>query len=270
MVISDVHLGTYESYADELLAYLSSIEPKVLILNGDIIDIWQFRKSYFPTSHLKVVKKIVSMASKGVEVHYIMGNHDQAPKTLANISLGNINFCKKLFLDINDKRAWFFHGDVFDIPFINGRLIAKIGSPGFDLLIGLNKIMNWGLRRFKKEKYSLAKKIKDKEHKSLKYIIDFESTVADIAIENNYDYVVCGHIHQPKKQLVETNRGKVTYLNSGDWVENMTALEYSLKRWKLYHYKNDKLSPFFMDEALKEMDIHQLIASIPPKKEKSN
>ncbi|MBQ4914976.1 UDP-2,3-diacylglucosamine diphosphatase [Maribacter sp. MMG018] len=269
-LISDVHLGTYDCYADELLAYLCSIQPKTLILNGDIVDIWQFKKSYFPASHLNVIKKIVSMASKGTEVYYIMGNHDHAPKTLANISLGNIKFCRKLVLDLHGKKAWFFHGDVFDIPWINGRWMAKLGSFGFSLLINCNKLNNWFLKNLKKEKYSLANKIKDNEEWSEKYISNFEETVIDVAIENHYDYVVCGHIHQPKKKNVETPKGSTTYLNSGDWVENLTALEYSLKRWKLYQYKNDKLSPFFMDEALKQMNINELIASISNKAEKED
>ncbi|MDC6388383.1 UDP-2,3-diacylglucosamine diphosphatase [Maribacter sp. PR1] len=267
-VISDVHLGTYDSYADELLAYLSSIQPKILILNGDIVDIWQFKKSYFPNSHLNVIKKIVSMASKGTEVHYIMGNHDQAPKTLANISLGNIKFSRKLVLDLNGKKAWFFHGDVFDIPWINCKWMAKFGNLGFSLLINLNKLNNWFLKRLKKEKFSLASKIKENAKKSDKYISSFEETVVDTAIHNRYDYVVCGHIHRPKKENIEKSDAMVTYLNSGDWVENLTALEYSLKRWKLYQYKNDKLSPFYMDEALKEMNINQLIASIAEKNSK--
>ena len=269
-VISDVHLGTYDSYADELLAYLCSIQPKVLVLNGDIVDIWQFKKSYFPTSHLNVIKKIVSMASKGTEVHYIMGNHDEAPKTFANISLGNIKFSRKLVLNLNGKKMWFFHGDVFDIPWINGRWIAQLGSFGFGLLVTINKMNNWFLKRLGREKYSLAGKIKKDEKKSEKYISNFEETVIDVAIQNRFDCVICGHIHKPKKALVENRGGTVTYLNSGDWVENLTALEYSLKRWKMYHYKNDKLSPFFMDEALKEMNIDQLIASIELKEAKNN
>jgi UDP-2,3-diacylglucosamine pyrophosphatase LpxH len=266
-VISDVHLGTYDTYADELLAYLSSIQPKILILNGDIVDIWQFKKSYFPTSHLNVIKKIVSMASKGTEVHYIMGNHDEAPKTLANISLGNIQFSRKLVLTMHGKKMWFFHGDVFDIPWINGRWVAQFGSFGFGFLINLNKLNNWSLKRLRKEKFSLSKKIKKDEKKSDRYISNFEETVIDVAIQNRYDYVICGHIHTPKKEHIEKRGGRVTYLNSGDWVENLTALEYSLKRWKIYHYKNDKLSPFFMDEALKEMNLNQLIASIELKEE---
>jgi UDP-2,3-diacylglucosamine pyrophosphatase LpxH len=66
VVISDVHLGTYGCHAKQLLTYLSSISPKQLILNGDIIDIWQFKKRYFPKSHLRVIKKIMDMAADGV------------------------------------------------------------------------------------------------------------------------------------------------------------------------------------------------------------
>ena len=72
-VISDVHLGTFGCHAKELCQYLSSIKPKILILNGDIIDIWQFRKSYFPSSHLKVIKKIISMSTKGSKIYYLSG-----------------------------------------------------------------------------------------------------------------------------------------------------------------------------------------------------
>ena len=31
------------------------------------------------------------------------------------------------------------------------------------------------------------------------------------------------------------------YLNSGDWIENLTALEYSNGSWEIYHYENDLL-----------------------------
>ena len=44
VVLSDIHLGTYGCHAEELLRYLKSIKPGKVILNGDIIDMWQFRK----------------------------------------------------------------------------------------------------------------------------------------------------------------------------------------------------------------------------------
>ncbi|SDF02340.1 UDP-2,3-diacylglucosamine diphosphatase [Cellulophaga baltica] len=262
VVISDVHLGTYGCHADELISYLSSIQPKKLILNGDIIDIWQFSKRYFPPSHLKVLKKIIGMASNGVEVTYITGNHDEMLRKFSDTSIGYVSIVDKLVLDLNGKKTWFFHGDVFDASIQNAKWLAKLGGYGYDFLILINRFMNWCLTRMGREKYSLSKRIKNSVKGAIKYVNDFEKTAADLAIENGYDYVVCGHIHQPKKELYENKNGACTYLNSGDWVENLTALEYSFKRWKVYHYNNDKLSSFYADEELKELDINELIASI--------
>lgn len=269
-VISDVHLGTYGCHADELITYLNSIQPKKLILNGDIIDIWQFKKRYFPPSHLKVLKKIIGMASKGTEVFYITGNHDEMLRKFAYTSMGNIKIANKLVLNLDGKKAWIFHGDVFDVSIQNAKWLAKLGGYGYDMLILINRVINWFLNKFGKEKYSLSKKIKNSVKGAVKYINDFEKTAADLAIENHYDYVICGHIHQPKKEVYENRQGKTTYLNSGDWVENLTALEYSFKRWKIYHYNHDKLSPFFMDEDLKDMDMNELIASITNKNDISD
>ncbi|NKI32399.1 UDP-2,3-diacylglucosamine diphosphatase [Croceivirga thetidis] len=264
-VISDVHLGTYGCHADELITYLNSIEPKKLVLNGDIIDIWQFSKRYFPPSHLKVLKKIIGMASKGTEVFYITGNHDEMLRKFAPTSMGNIKIDNKLVLNLDGKKAWIFHGDVFDLSIQNAKWLAKLGGYGYDLLILINSAVNWVLTKLGREKYSLSKRIKNSVKGAVKYVNDFEQVAAELAIENDYDYVICGHIHQPKKEIIKNAQGVTTYLNSGDWVENLTALEYSFKRWKVYQYNHDKLSPFFADEDLKEMDMNDLIASITTK-----
>ena len=265
-VISDVHLGTYGCHADELIAYLSSIQPKKLILNGDIIDLWQFSTPYFPPSHLRILRKIIGMASKGTEVYYISGNHDDALRRFNGASMGNLHIVDALVLEIDGKKAWFFHGDVFDISLKNAKWLAKLGGFGCDLLIAMNRCFNWLLTKMGKERYSLSKRIEQGVKGVFGLIRNFEKSAVAVAIENGYDFVVCGHIHQPKKEIHISKKGRCTYLNSGDWVENLTALEYSLKQWKIYRYNQDKLSPFFADEELKEMDIHELIATIASKK----
>jgi len=266
-VISDTHLGTYGCHADELLTYLHSIAPKKLILNGDIIDIWQFRKRYFPASHMKVLKKVIGMASKGTDVYYITGNHDEMLRKFSGNAMGRLRILDKLVLDIDGKKTWIFHGDVFDISIQNAKWLAKLGGWGYDLLILLNRLINWFLLKLGKEKYSLSKKIKNSVKGAVKYIQSFEKVAAELAIDNDYDYVICGHIHQPKKEIYMNKKGKTTYLNSGDWIENLTALEYNFKRWRIYYYNHDKLSPFFADEDLKEMDLEELITSITTKEE---
>ncbi|TVZ59769.1 UDP-2,3-diacylglucosamine pyrophosphatase LpxH [Flavobacteriaceae bacterium MAR_2010_105] len=262
VVISDVHLGTYGCHAKQLVTYLNSIEPRNLILNGDIIDVWQFSKRYFPKSHLKVIKKIIDMASNGVKITYITGNHDELLRKFSGTTIGNIAIVDKKVMELDGKKAWFFHGDVFDISIQNAKWLAKLGGYGYDLLILFNRLVNWYLERIGKEKYSFSKRIKNSVKRAMKYISDFESVVTDLAIENGYDYVVCGHIHQPKMFTKENRKGKTMYLNSGDWVENFTALEYQFKRWKLYNYSGDKLSAFYADEDIKEMELHDLIAAI--------
>lgn len=240
VVISDVHLGTYGCHAKELLDYLSSVKPKVLILNGDIIDIWQFRKSYFPASHLKVIKKIISMSSKGTKVYYLTGNHDEFLRKFTDLHLGNLSLLNKLVLDLDGKKAWIFHGDVFDASINHAKWLAKLGGWGYDILILINRFLNWILAKCNKEPYSLSKKIKDNVKSAVKFITNFENVCTELAIENHYDYVICGHIHEPKINLIETEKGKTMYLNSGDWIENLTALEYNNKKWKLYkHNPND-------------------------------
>jgi len=172
-----------------------------------------------------------------------------------------------LVLELGNEKAWIFHGDVFDISIQNAKWLAKLGGWGYDVLILINRFVNWILLKMGREKYSLSKRIKNSVKGAVKYIQSFEKVAAELAIDNEYDYVICGHIHQPKKEVYQNNKGKTTYLNSGDWVENLTALEYSLKRWRIYNYNHDKLSPFFVDEDLKEMDLDELIASITKKEE---
>ena len=261
-VISDVHLGTYGCHAKHLLSYLNSIEPKKLILNGDIVDIWQFSKRYFPKSHLKVIKKIIDMASDGTEIIYITGNHDEMLRKFSDTNIGNISIVDKVVLNLDGKKAWFFHGDVFDVSIQNAKWLAKLGGYGYDLLTLLNRFINWYLEKRGKERYSLSKKIKNGVKGAVKFINDYEKTISDLAIENGYDYVVCGHIHQPKMEYIENKHGKTMYLNSGDWVENFTALEYQFKRWKIYNFNKDKLSPFSVDDDFEDLEMKDLIAAI--------
>jgi UDP-2,3-diacylglucosamine pyrophosphatase LpxH len=238
VVISDVHLGTFGCHAKELLEYLESIKPKTLILNGDIIDIWQFRKNYFPKSHLKVLQKIVNMSADGTDVIYLTGNHDEMLRKFSDVQIGSLRILDKIVIDLDGKKAWFFHGDVFDVSIQKAKWIAKLGGWGYDILILLNQFINFWLLKFKKEKFSLSKKIKNSVKKALKYIQDFENVATDLAIKNGYKYVICGHIHHPQMKRKVNKNGTCLYLNSGDWVENLTALEYDEKKWKLVKYED--------------------------------
>ncbi len=239
LVLSDVHLGTYGCHSNELLRYLKSIAPKEVILNGDIIDIWQFSKRYWPKSHMKIIKYVMGWITKGVKVHYVTGNHDEMLRKFTGFQMGSLCITNKVVLSLHGKKAWFFHGDVFDVTMQHSKWVAKLGAKGYDFLILLNRGINFLSKKLGRGPISMSKKIKNGVKTAVKFINNFEVTAAEIAIENGYEYVVCGHIHQPEIREIATEKGKVTYLNSGDWIENLTALEYNRGKWRLYSYYDD-------------------------------
>jgi len=236
VVLSDIHLGTYGCQAAELNTYLKSINPSILVLNGDIIDGWQFRKYYFPDDHLKVIRRIMKMMMQGTQVYYLTGNHDEMLRRFTDITAGNFHLLNKLRLDLDGKKVWIFHGDVFDLTMRYSKFVAKLGGLGYNLLIYLNSLVNTLSQKMGKGKISLSKRIKDSVKNAVQFISDFEMTATDLAFEHGYDVVICGHIHRPAIDTRFKNGASVTYMNSGDWIENLTALEYSNGEWSLFRY----------------------------------
>lgn len=252
VVVSDVHLGTYGCHAKELLRYLKSIRPQVLVLNGDIVDIWQFSKNYWPPAHMRVVRYLAGLAAKGTTIHYLTGNHDELLRKFAGLKLGRFHLANKLVLDLPHGRTWLFHGDVFDVTMQHARWLAKLGGKGYDLLILLNRFVNFGLAKLGRPRVALSKLVKERVKTAVAAVNSFETTAVAIAADNGYRYVACGHIHQPEIRPVAIPNGEVTYLNSGDWVENLTALEYTAEAgWHLYYYNDDpRMQPSDEPEVL--------------------
>ncbi len=251
VVISDTHLGTRSTKAKELLSYLKSIQPKTLVLNGDIIDIWQFSKSYFPKTQLKIVREIIKMVELGTKVYYVIGNHDEALRRFVGVKLGNISIVNKVILELNGTKTWIFHGDAFDVVMHHSKWLAKLGATGYAMLTAINKIVNRFLSLFGQHRISLSHDIK-KMVKSKRNDVTtrFEEIVGGLAIKKKYQYAICGHIHWPAKKKISNDNGSVSYLNSGDWVENMTALEYENNDWHLVYFNYEE--PFDYNEDLME------------------
>ena len=248
-ILSDLHLGTYGCRAKEIVTYLKSISPQILILNGDVIDIWQFTKHYFPSAHVAVIKEILNLMTSGTRVIYVTGNHDEMLRRYSDLELGQFQLTDKLVIEIDHKMTWVFHGDVFDNTTKgSAKFWAKMGSNGYAVLLGFNRFINKLLKLFGREKVSLSKKVMQTVNESIVKIDEFETLVGELAIEKKYDYVICGHIHQPKKRVITNQEGSVTYLNSGDWVEHLTSLEYYSNDWHIYKYDESKLKTINVKE----------------------
>ena len=192
---------------------------------------------------MKVIKQILHWMSKGVKIYYITGNHDEMLRKFVGFKMGSLQIVNKVILQLdNGKKAWFFHGDVFDVTMQHSKWLAKMGAMGYDTLILINRLVNFISEKvFNKGKLSLSKKIKNSVKTAVKFINNFEQTAADIAIGNQYDFVVCGHIHQPEMREISNQHGKTMYLNSGDWIENLTSLEYVNNQWSIYRFNENEV-----------------------------
>ncbi len=265
LVLSDIHLGTYGCHAKELLQYLRTVKPKTVILNGDIIDIWQFSKRYFPKSHFKVIKHLIGWIGKGVKTYYVTGNHDELFRRFEGLKLGSLKIVNKVVLELDEgKKAWFFHGDVFDVTMQHSKWLVRLGSIGYDLLILINRFVNFISQKIlKKGKLSLSKKIKDSVKRAVSYINQFEEVTADIGITNKYEYVVCGHIHQPVIREIKNDQGSIIYMNSGDWIENLSALEYVDGQWSIYRFNEKETLTNLEDvEEDRKLNYHELFGTM--------
>jgi len=258
VVLSDIHLGTRGCRAKELLHYLKNIQPDTLILNGDIIDVWQFSKRYWPNTHMKVVKQILGMASRRTKVYYITGNHDEVLRKFSGMRMGSLHIVNDLILELEHGKVWFFHGDVFDVIMQHSKWLAKAGAIGYDSLIIINTFVNAVSRLFGRGKVSLSKKIKENVKIAVKYIHNFEETAADLAIRKGFHAIACGHIHHPEIRTIDRPIGSVVYMNSGDWIENLTALEYSGGIWTLYTHKDDGLQHLQQNGADSELNTEDM------------
>lgn len=236
VVLSDLHLGSYNCHANQLFQYLNNIETKILVLNGDILDTRQLKKRFFPKKHMEVIHLLLQMAINGTKVYYITGNHDDSLRQFSNLSMGKISVRDKLILQLKGEQYWIFHGDVLDKQKLISPLSYFFGKNAYDLLLQFNRWSNAWKTKTGAEQISFSEKIKRRFQKAQYYIQSFEDKAMELAAGHKYDYVICGHIHEPVIKTKKIKGQNVTYMNAGDWVESLTALEYRHDYWNLYKY----------------------------------
>ena len=221
IILSDIHLGSQYSRANDVVSFLKNNECEKLILNGDIIDGWALKRgSSWDENHMKCLRRILKI-SENTEVIWVVGNHDDFLNEFIPFSIGNIFIKKDIeHIGIDGKRYLVIHGDIFDIFINDMKWLAKLGSIGYDLCLWLNKWYNKYRELMKLEYFSLSKVIKDSIKQATKYVGDFENHMVSYANKNGYDGVICGHIHKAEINFIDG----VIYMNSGDWVESNTAL----------------------------------------------
>lgn len=222
VILSDVHLGTSESKADEVNHFLRHIHCEKLILNGDIIDGWALQRGgSWTKAHTRFVRLVLKKLEKrDTQVVYLRGNHDDILTRFLPLDFENLTIVEDHVHETSRGRYLVLHGDVFDTVTKNFVWLAHLGDWGYRALLKLNRAYNaWRAWRGL-EYWSLSKAIKARVKSAVSHVSNFEEHIAELAQSRGCIGVMCGHIHTPAdKQL-----GPIHYLNSGDWVESLTAI----------------------------------------------
>jgi UDP-2,3-diacylglucosamine pyrophosphatase LpxH len=240
LVISDVHLGTKGSKAKELVRFLKQYKCSHLILNGDIVDGWQLKKSgKWKKKHTRFFKRLLTMMEDdGTRVHYLRGNHDDFLDQILPLHIGNLSIQKDLIYESFGKKFFITHGDIFDSITSKFGWIAKLGDIGYTFLLWCNARYNLYRRKNGLPYYSLSQVVKSKVKSAVSFIDDFEQTLSTIARDKGCDAVICGHIHTPAMKTING----IHYYNSGDWVETLSALvEDQEGNWNIVYYNESDI-----------------------------
>lgn len=239
IVLSDIHLGIKNSKAKEVVRFLKSNTCDTLILNGDIIDGWQLKRGgKWKKKHTRFFRVVLKMMEKHkTKIVYVRGNHDDFMDNILPFIFGNINLVKDYSYQSKGKKFLVIHGDIFDAITTHLRWLAMLGDIGYTLLLWINKLYNnWRVRRGLPY-YSLSQIVKQKVKSAVSYISNYETELVKLARSKGYDGVICGHIHHP----AITQYGDILYMNSGDWVESMSALVENYKgEWNIVYYSDLK------------------------------
>jgi len=238
--ISDIHLGTRDFKAAELLDFLKHNKCETLYLVGDIIDGWRIQQNkwYWNQEHSNVVLKILKLAKKGTRVVYISGNHDDFLRPLIpyQINFGNIEICNQIeHIGVDGKRYLVIHGDMFDGISSLAPWLSVLGDKGYDALLSLNNKFNYCRRKLGFGYWSLSAYIKSKVKTAVSFIFEFENNIVDYCKKRNFSGIICGHIHHLEIKEIDG----IIYMNSSDWVETCGAIVENLDgTWEAILWRN--------------------------------
>ena len=255
--ISDIHLGGEDSKVKEVVDFLKHSKCEKLYLNGDIIDGWALKRgSEWKKLHTRFLRAVLSKVEKEkVEVTYLRGNHDDILDRFLPIVFGSFSLKKEVIHEgLDGKKYLVVHGDGFDSISTNHKWISTVGAIGYDFLLKINRGYN-NYRAWKgKEYYSISKRVKAKVKSAVAFVDKYQIILRDHAEKRKCDGIICGHVHTAGDEMIDGIR----YLNSGDWVESLTAVvEHVDGRFEVIQYE-DFVRELFEDEIDLDRKLEEL------------
>lgn len=223
--VSDVHLGCKHGNTESFLEFLHMYQPQYLYLVGDILDGWRLAKNWYWTDcYSEIIRRLNDMADQGTEVFYTPGNHDDFLRGFlsATFMFGKIQIANQFVHRTADgRRLMIIHGDQFDRVVSKHRALSGLGDSAYNASLLLNKWFNRAWALVGGKPIHVSKFLKKQVKRITSGCSNFEETVLEYAREHSCDGIVCGHIHQPD---IKIDASGIVYYNTGDWVENSSAI----------------------------------------------
>lgn len=240
--VSDVHLGSKHCRAAELLAYLNRVRPRDLYLVGDFLDGWKLARRWrWSPVYNNVIERLIDLAEHGTRLHYTPGNHDEFLRTSPIV-----NHLKKrgvvviedefVYETVSGERFLVIHGDQFDSIEQGASWLSGLGDIVYDAILNSNsmfsKLAGWHDGR----RYRFSRRIKQTVKRAVRKFSGSQARTIDYTRSRDCTGVICGHSHIP---AMHESDG-ITYVNTGDWIENCTYLvEYEDGRLALEWFFDD-------------------------------
>jgi UDP-2,3-diacylglucosamine pyrophosphatase LpxH len=220
--ISDVHLGMPDCKAAQASHFIRNCLCEKLVLNGDIIDAWHLRRlGGWNKGHTHFLRTVLrKMEKENTQIIYLRGNHDDILDRFIPIQFDGFQITDEHIHHTAQGDYLVVHGDGFDAVTTNHAWLAQLGGLGYNALLRVNRTYNWYRRLRGKESFSLSAWVKHKVKSAVSFVGKYEEQLQNLARQRHCKGIICGHIHKPANKLV----GDTHYLNSGDWVESLTAI----------------------------------------------
>lgn len=227
ILVSDVHLGCRFAQPEHFLSFLEQVTAEKIYILGDFLDGWKLSATWaWKPVYTRIINRLLTMARNGTELFYTPGNHDaflrcNEIRQIVESAGVKVHMQDEFVFEAHNGQKYLVtHGDKFDTIEMRYQWLSFATAFVYEPLLYFNWAISSLSRRKHKSPYAMCAFIKDKVKGAVKFISSFEKQLYDHARSRGCDGIICGHIHRPGVEESDS----VTYLNTGDWVENCTAL----------------------------------------------
>ena len=218
---SDFHLGSpnYEESLKrekKIISWLNEIEKdaKKIYLLGDIFDFWFEYEKVVPKGFVRLLAKLADLVDKGIQIHFLVGNHDMWMRDYLEKEIGLKVHFKEFIIEEDNQLIFIGHGDGLGKGDYKYKILKSLFTSNLCKWLFSRLHPNFGI--------GLGQAWSNKSRKEQENIKNEEK---EILVEyckeqqknNPVDYYIFGHRHIPMEVKIDE---RANYINLGDWIHH--------------------------------------------------